>query len=261
MTGWLPLFILLANFPQEPTAWLHWADQAYRRGHTARALALYDALLQCQPPTAGNFYQNLGHLHAQRGEWPQAILAYQTARQRSTRCQAELASSLLWARFQVDPEARDSINMYRIALTLAWLQEQAWFRISIASWGILLAIGTVLSQRGRAVVFRWTLVLAIPYVLLSVGMVWLHGFIDPWPSSLVQQQVAVVRVEGALLRQGNGFSYPAWQKGGQPLRLYAGQEVRIVAVKSNDWLLIQLVDGQRGWLPPAALWTLPHVPR
>lgn len=255
MSLW-PLFWLCAWLPLNAADGLQQASLADQRGDFATALALY----QTRPPTAtprpGWFYANLGHLHAKLDEWPQAILAYQEARRRDARLAETLLPHLIWARFQIDPERHERINVYRLHAVYAWLMQTGWLRGLGCVWVVLMAALLAWPGRRSERQKKWAVALLIPLGLMSLGLFIMEGWITPHRFGHADDPYIVVRVDGALLRQGNGFHYPAWHEAGQPIRVHEGQEGRLLAERPNGWLLVLMTDGKKGWLPRAAVWTL-----
>lgn len=61
--------------------------------------------------------------------------------------------------------------------------------------------------------------------------------------------IAVVKLQGTQMREGNGVSYPVVMRDKALLKLAAGVEARLLAERSNGWVQLQLPDGTVGWTP------------
>lgn len=66
--------------------------------------------------------------------------------------------------------------------------------------------------------------------------------------------LAVIKQPGVPLRQGNGLSYPAQTKQGQPIELAAGVEAEYLTQRENGWVQVQMQDGTLGWVPLDAVY-------
>jgi hypothetical protein len=71
---------------------------------------------------------------------------------------------------------------------------------------------------------------------------------------------AVVRVDGVVLRQGNGLSYPPHVNQGLPIRLAAGVEALVRTRRANGWVQLELPGGKLGWVPQDAVYLVEARP-
>jgi hypothetical protein len=71
------------------------------------------------------------------------------------------------------------------------------------------------------------------------------------------QPAAVVRLDGTVLRHGNGLSYPPHGHQGVPIRLAAGVEAVVRTQRANGWVQLELPGGTIGWVPQDAVYLVP----
>jgi hypothetical protein len=64
-----------------------------------------------------------------------------------------------------------------------------------------------------------------------------------------QRPLAIIKVPGTLVRQGNGLSYPVQTRQGMLLELAAGVEAEYLGQRDNGWVQLRLRDGIQGWVP------------
>jgi hypothetical protein len=64
-----------------------------------------------------------------------------------------------------------------------------------------------------------------------------------------QRPLAIIKVPGTLVRQGNGLSYPVLSRQGIMLELAAGVEAEYLGQRENGWVQLRLRDGIQGWVP------------
>jgi hypothetical protein len=69
-----------------------------------------------------------------------------------------------------------------------------------------------------------------------------------------------VRLDGTVLRQGNGLSYPPHTHQGLPIRLAAGVEAVVRTRRPNEWVQLELPGGHVGWVPQDAVYFVGEEP-
>jgi hypothetical protein len=85
---------------------------------------------------------------------------------------------------------------------------------------------------------------------LAWSVVWfLLLFSLYWMITPSNEQLAVVKTDATILRQGNGLSYPPHLYQGLPIRLAAGVEATVRAQRSNGWVQVLLPNEKIGWVP------------
>lgn len=126
------------------------------------------------------------------------------------------------------------------------------FHVMLLDWFDLLLPAVVIV--GAMLVLRcwWRnrLVAALFWSLIWFAVLLaLHLVVRPGPGP-----AAVVRVEGAVLRQGNGLSYPPQVYQGLPVQLSAGAEAVVRTRRENGWVQLEFSTGIIGWVPQDAVY-------
>lgn len=220
------------------------AEQAFRQGDYLLAAQQLDAQARASTERSGAFYFNQGNAHLLAGYPASAILAYRRA-ELLMPANAVLQENLAEARGRITGA---EFSLYPLApwWGLGWLPSGLVLLLNASVCGVCLWCGW---HR------RWP-----PVGLSFILGGWL--VIAVWGGSRVledyqRQQAWVVLVKDVPLRQGNGTTYPVQEYQGKPLLLHAGVEGRVVIRRDNGWVLLELADNIRGWVPEQVVG---HVP-
>jgi len=65
---------------------------------------------------------------------------------------------------------------------------------------------------------------------------------------------AVLKHQGAILREGNGLSYAAVVHDNRRINLAPGVEALVLAERNNGWVQLRLSDGTIGWVPTESIY-------
>jgi hypothetical protein len=233
-----PLLMLLCHgAPEQALALAHFWHE---RGEHAAAASVYDRLA-LRGAANGPFHVNQGNAHFAAGNLAEAILAYRRA-ERYLPHDRQLKENLAAARTKVAAATPGERGRPWWA---GWLGRHRQVRVAlllhVLGWTLLL-VGL---WRPAA---RWRVFGVL--LLLSAGTLTAAAW---WEErDAVGRPLAVVRDETVLF-SGNGYSYPPRLDRELPWVLHGGVEVRIIGVKKNGWLHVELTNGVTGWLPREAV--------
>jgi hypothetical protein len=122
----------------------------------------------------------------------------------------------------------------------AWLSNAALFLYS-AAWGAV-ALWLVLRR-------RYWLLAACSIFLTAALLAGFLGFLEHRSADDATLPLAVVRLNGLTLRQGNGSLYPRHTE--LPI-VQRGMEARLLS-RRGGWVQLQFPAGEVGWLPSSAV--------
>lgn len=224
---------------QPRTAFFH-ANAAYEEGRYEDARALYERLI-ADGWASGELYYNLGNACFRAHQLGCAILNYERARRRLPRdpdvgANLDLAREKagvapppdpLWPRLLFPTAAVLDLREATVAALGAW-----W-----AAWAAV-AVGVVLSGARRAA--RVTaLAAAVCWAVLASGAAYRSLFIEAPAAVVVASGRTAVRFEPRTA-------------GREHFRVREG-EFLWLEERRNGWWKIRRADGQRGWIPAAAV--------
>lgn len=238
MTALLALLLCTASAQEaEPAEAFMVANQAFDAGAFSEAAEGYSALVDRGVDTAGVYY-NLGNAMLRQGEVGPAIAAYLEARARAPR-DGDLLANLAFAR-STTKDAIEPPDVSSVARTLLFWhfvlgtteRAVALVVLNALFWG--LAARRLWRRDSEAA--RWGL------PLLAVLLVALLG--SAVVRAVAPTRVAVVLVDETAARAGHADDAVL------RFELHAGTEARVVEER-EDWVRVELADGEQGWLPGA----------
>lgn len=215
-------------------AFVH-ANAAYEAGDYARAIALYEGLVERGFET-GHLYYDLGNAYLRHGELGRAIASYRRSQAFLPRDQ-DVAANLAFAR----KSARDAIHPPEpgaVAKTLFFwhyglsrAELAAIFAVvNLLLWAVLVLR---LYRRGSEVL-RWTF-MALLIVLAAVGAsLAVHHLWTPAIAVVVPQEIDV----RSGTHEGDVVLF----------KLHAGTEVRVVDRREGALRIALPEEGQGGWI-------------
>jgi hypothetical protein len=224
-------------------------DKADSRGDPVLAIEVFEELSR-RGCGGCLFHIRQGNAYLAAGRIAEAIWAYRHAERYCPRHQ-ELRTNLA--------QARSLVPEHQPSKPVRWPREAKlwWHELPIAGATLwLLGWGVLCVRPFRRLPIAWQLG---GWFLVAGGG--LLGFLGWLGSRQLAEPWAVVREDGVWVRRGNGLSYPAVEAGGNPVALPRGYEVRVMALRPNGWVQIQLRDATVGWVPLSSLLLGPHSPR
>lgn len=232
--------LLVAELPSADL--LAQARSASAAGDHAAAAVCYDRLHE-QGFANGLLFLNQGNAHFLAGHLPEAVLAYRRA-ERYLPNHPALRANLEEARRQVlDAPAAPTPWLSELPF---WPSRATRVLLALALWvlGWSLAAGIpIRPSRTLSVCAAGALVLALAFAA-SVSLAERNERLRP---------LAIVAVDGVILRQGNGTSYAAVTNGELPVVLNRGVELHVLQERKNQWARVRLADGRTGWVPASQL--------
>jgi hypothetical protein len=222
-------------------------DAVEARYRFAKAAQLFDNHWYHDAVYSPALALNRGHAHVLAGNLPQAILAFHDGLALAP-YDAELQQSLTAARNMISyPSATDPRERIRP-------DPPRNLRNRVAPWDLyrLASVSVMLLVVGLAKRFTTRPHWAVPVAALG-GTGWL--LVAGVGMAMHQERVAdeakplaVVVADRAILRMGNGESYPPRIEA----RLPRGAELRVVG-RRGGWRQVELPGGGVGWLPDTAV--------
>jgi hypothetical protein len=187
-------------------------------------------------------YRDMGNVYLLVGDVPQAILAYRRGL-RFAPGDRVLQTNLTYAREQVDYPSPEKFGRPATESWPPWLPRP--------SLGVMLASVVVAYAAGCLLLTRWWMTRqngslyaagAVLFLLVVPVIGTAHETWRQW--ELERHPLVVVAVDGLVLRNGNGTSYPARYDG---KALNRGIEARLL-FERDDWLNVELAGGETGWV-------------
>jgi len=216
-------------------------DKADSRGDPVLAIEVFEELSR-RGCGGCLFHIRQGNAYLAAGRIAEAIWAYRHAERYCPR-HRELRTNLA--------QARGLVSEHQPSKPIRWPREVKlwWQELTIAGAALwLLGWGVLCVRAFRRLSGAWQLggwfLVAGGGLLGFLGWLGNRQLAEPW---------AVIREDGVWLRRGNGLSYPAVEAGGRPVALPRGCEVRVMTLRPNGWVQIQLQDATVGWVPLSAL--------
>lgn len=213
-------------------------DRAKSRAAFETAIDRFDLVVDSGVRN-GRLYYDLANAHVQAGSLGDGIAAYRRA-QRLMPGDGRIESNLRYARSQVKPQIPPHSASALMETVLFW---HAGLSISAkaiwlaASWMVLWSI--VLVHRFTPVPGVFWMVVAAGLVALGMG-----GSLAIDVAASQGTSSGVVVSDGVIVRKGNGAAYaPQFE---EPIN--QGLEFEVLEQRP-EWLLIELPDGQSGWIP------------
>lgn len=214
------------------------ADGAYLRGDFARAIELYEAVIQNNRHGEVNYtvYFNLGHAYSQIGNWGKAMVNYQRAHRlnprdgdiinrintiRTNRPDGFLDETRLWAQIA---QLTGLFTLWELELVSLIIWSMTWI-LGIIWWRY--------SSYRRFIRYPLLVMIAITWVVVSLTISRVH-----YESS---RPLAVVTTLTTNVLSGAGIDYLTM------FSLSDGAELRILE-QSGIWAKIELPDGRMGWV-------------
>jgi hypothetical protein len=188
---------------------------------------------------------NEGNAASLAGDWVHALLAYRLAQRIDpTNKDAAARLTVVAARLQVLARAPTPADEVAADLGTKPLLRLVLWTLAFLLYGLgWLRIAGMLSGRLPIAIVLPTLAL-----VGAAAIVWSIYWADAYRTRTLGQPIGVVRRgEPALVREGNGLSYPTVSED----RLRPGTELRILG-KRGDWLHLRTPSGLTGWIPAAA---------
>lgn len=218
----------------EPEEILLRANTAYESGEYARAVALYQSLVE-RGVDNGHLYYNLGNAHLRNGELGRAVAAYRRSRSLLPRDE-DVAANLEFARKSARDALRPPGPSPVLTTLFFWhfqLSRPELLRLVVLAnallWGVL-----ILRLFGRrSEVLRW-LSFALAALVLTTGISLLIRSVHP-------SRVAVIVPQEIDVHAGTRADTVV------RFKLHAGTEVAVSELR-DGWLQIRLPDGERGWI-------------
>jgi hypothetical protein len=239
----------------DPAAALACANRLAEQRQEPAAAWLYEQVAAASRPARAAFWMNLGKLQERAGNDLAALYAYRMVPEYTDLPSAEWWWNLQAVRQRQAPPAGASMPLLgslRLRLT-AWALGSVWpFLILFVMVGTVALPAFILREALPARLQAWPMRLMLAFGLLLIG--WSLLMIVGAPAELRARAGAWLIVKQAVpLRAGNGVSYPALRRAGEPEVLRPGTEGWLTARRPNGWLRIELDDGRAGWLPASAV--------
>jgi hypothetical protein len=207
------------------------------RGHFRAAALAFEELRQrgVHNPL---LYRNLGNAWFLAGDLARAIRAYREGLWLAP-ADRVLRERLKQAREQVVYPSGTSLGQPPEEVRPDWLPRLP------PGWAAGLA--ALVYVLGWVFVTRWGMVRRGGLLILGSGLLILAGGLAGWEwyeQEDPPDRLVVVKVDGVLLRKGNGLSYPPRYE--TPVN--RGVEARLL-FERDGWLQIELAGGEVGWIP------------
>ena len=224
---------------QDPAEAFVAANQAYDQGDYGRAVELYRNVVAAGVED-GRVQYNLGNAHLRNGELGEAIAAYRRAlilRPRDQDIRANQSFARSAAKDAIEPPEPGPV----VSTLLFW-----FFTLSPKELVLLvltanllfwaLAMGRIFRPQSEAL--KWTSVFCLAVLIATGGSLLARPWLSP--------PIAVV-----LPQEIEAHTAPAIDSVVR-FKLHAGTELR-VRDRREDWIRVQLPDGQQGWIEAEAL--------
>jgi len=214
------------------------AGDAYLRGDFARAIELYEGVIQNNRygEVSYSVYFNLGHAYSQMGNWGKAMVNYQRAYRLNPR-DGDIITRINTIRtlrpngFSDETRLWTQITQLTGLFTL-WELEL----IALLIWSITWVLGMIWWRyQPYRHYFRYPLVMMIIITIIVVSLTVSRVHHDS------SRPLAVVTSPTTDVLSGAGIDYLTM------FRLSDGAEVRILE-QSGIWVKIELPDGRMGWV-------------
>jgi len=192
-------------------------------------------------------YYNMGNSYAFKGDYARAILNYKRAKQYNASF-GDLLKNLEAAKRRRVDHIEAKVEEKVLKTIFFWhydfsLKGKFW-TLSVF-WAIsCLMLGWSIAKR-KVRVIRWQLVaLIVLLISMTISIV-----IDQY--NIVHYVEGVILVDSVEARQGNGLNFPKSFEA----PLHSGTEFTLIKTQ-NDWLFIQLVNGDEAWIPSSSAETI-----
>jgi tetratricopeptide (TPR) repeat protein len=210
------------------------ANTAYEEGAYPQAVRLYQQLLAADVEN-GHLHYNLGNAYLRNGELGRAIASYRRAeafRPRDQDVQANLSFARKSTKDALTPpdpsEVFSTLFFWHYGLSRSELATVVLV-LNLLFWG---GLALRLRYRGSEIL-RWTNGCLLLLLLLTGASLLAH--------TAFPQQVAVIVPQEVSAHTGPDAETVV------RFKLHAGTEVRVADAR-EDWLRVQLPDGQQGWV-------------
>jgi len=224
---------------------LHESDPEKARQSFAQAAGIYERLWTEAAIRNAAVARNLGNAYFLAGDLPHAILAYRRGLQLDP-ANSELWQNLAYARQQVEFSTTSDLGRQPPERWPPWLDRVVQVTFCVLALG-LYGLGWLILTRWHMTRRRRLLRLGIATLLGGTIAVALLAVIQ-WDEQLDSgHPIMVIQQDGVRLRAGNGAEYPP--RYDTPLN--RGVEARL-RFDRKDWLQIQLIGGEIGWVPRMA---------
>lgn len=216
----------------------HEADGAYLRGDFARAVELYEGVIQNNRygEVSYSVYFNLGHAYSQIGNWGKAMLNYQRAYRLNPR-DGDIITRINTIRTMRPDGFVDDTRLWAQIAQLTGLFTQWELEIiALLIWSITWVLGMVWWRyQVYRRYLRYPLVMMVVITVIAVSLTASRVHYDS------SRPLAVVVSPITDVLSGAGIDYLTM------FRLSDGAEVRILE-QSGIWVKIELPDGRMGWV-------------
>ena len=215
------------------------ANEAYREGDFAKALNLYEALLDADWESSALYY-NLGNTYFRLGEFGEAVWAYERCLLLAPRHEdAQFNLSLVQALLVDEIETVPLPMVERYFRKFADGMGVEGFRWLIIAWMWLIGLSWLVWKFKRK---RWSVFgLAFGIILLFITAISWRLATGLWE----KEHRAVIVAENVYVKTAPAESAP------DAFVLHEGTVLQLGKVV-DGWQEIRIADGQKGWLAPVA---------
>jgi len=224
---------------QDPAEAFIAANQAYDQGDYGRAVELYREVMAAGVED-GRVLYNLGNAYLRKGELGEAVVAYRRAlvlRPRDQDIRANQSFARSAAKDAIEPPKPGPV----VSILLFWFYTLSPKELvlvvltaNLLFW--TLAIGRIFRPQSEAL--KWTSLFCLAILIATGGSLLARPWLSP--------PIAVV-----LPQEIEAHTAPTLDSVVR-FKLHAGTELR-VRDRREDWIRVQLPDGQQGWVEAESL--------
>lgn len=235
------IFIMLAAQQIWAAAGKAEADQAYQANDYAKAIQLYEEILNTQGESA-DIYYNLGNSYYKEKNIAKAVLNYERALLLNPG-DADIRFNLEMARAKSVDQITPTSEMFIVTWINALINtysEKEWSVIGIAAFFLLLSGLLVYIFGNRIVIRKIGFIGAVIFLAVTIFANW---FASEQKNELTERTGAVVMAPTITVK-----STPD-ESGTDLFVIHEGTKVYIDDNSMESWKEIRLEDGKKGWLP------------
>ena len=240
----ISLALFLVSIPTWAQSMKAEADSAYINKEYAKAVEIYEALLQ--EGESGEVYYNLGNAYFKQDELGRAILNYERALLLQPG-NADISANLDIARAKTVDKVNPNPEVFFVAWTRALIN-----MLTVDTWGYW-GIGFFLCMLVALAVYFFTKRVQVRKIGFFIALILLILCIIANLFALEQKDKIDHRKDAIVLSPSVTVRSTPSDEGTSLFVIHEGRKVSIKDNSMKDWKEITLEDGKVGWIPMSAI--------